>query len=217
MVSHMDEAIIDREVEIAKRKIMHGNNNSIFGRLSLLSIITFLISILTFGTKFWVRYEIKSLASESEKGGTSSTRRLTYMAKVIKSTRELDLLYSNGVEGDPQPNPSNISQLQEESLTNVAKELNEMYSYNYDFQTIYNDLGFDFSKLTIETEYTYKIQGGIIKTSTDQKTILFDEFIAMAHNFEIADPSDFPRSTENSLPINSARRSIFFILNNGFS
>lgn len=196
MLYNLDETITDREVEIAKRNIMQGQGSSIFGRLSMLSIITFFIVILTFGVKFWIRYNIKGLASDSEKGGIYSIRRLTYMGKIISSTRQLDLLYSKGVEGDPQPDPSNLTEVQEETLSNVAKELNIMYTYNYNFETIYNHLGFDLSKLQVETEYTYKIEGGIDKTSTDQKSILFDEFMAMAHNFEIVSTSDFPRSTE---------------------
>lgn len=121
MLYNLDETMIDREVEIAKRKIMHSKNSLIFGRLSMLSIITFLIVIFTFAVKFWIRYEIKDLAIESQKGGTYSTRRVTYMAKIIKSTREIDLLYSQGVKGYPQPDPSNIAGLRKEVLSNVDK------------------------------------------------------------------------------------------------
>jgi hypothetical protein len=59
---NMEEQTIDREVETTQKEILTKKSSKIFGSLNILSIITSMLLLGLFGTKFWFRFQIKTLA-----------------------------------------------------------------------------------------------------------------------------------------------------------
>ena len=52
----LDDTQIDREVETTQKEILSSKSSKIFGSLNILSIVTSLILLVVFGSKFWTRF-----------------------------------------------------------------------------------------------------------------------------------------------------------------
>jgi hypothetical protein len=89
---------------------------------------------------------------------------MSHMGNVIKDNRKVDLFYSNGVEGDPQPYPSNIDEIREDILKNLSEDLNHMYNNDLYFEGIFNDLNLSLSPKRATTKQIFRIEGGGILT-----------------------------------------------------
>ena len=86
------------------------------------------------------------------------------MGNVVKANRKIDLLYSDGVDGDPQPYPVDIAHKRTSVLGYMKSELSQMYTDDFNFQGVFSEFEFDLAQLRDETSHIYRIEGGAIKT-----------------------------------------------------
>jgi hypothetical protein len=139
------------------------------------------------------------------------------MGNVVKLNRRLEVLYSGGVKGDIRPLPL-VKETTDKSLAIKAmeQELNKVYMESYYFEGLFNDLGFDIGYYKKQTKQVYQIETGKIQNISNKFSYVLGLFMSSAYGFEMTDLAMINRATEQPKNVNTIRRNIFYIANNGF-